>query len=97
MATTTYGRDLTGMIQFNPPITNATEIAIPFLLFPFMAESAAYGSSWARGRIKAVAEAYATAMATWIRAASVTHATACSSLRQHWILNPILTETMLGP
>ena len=64
MATTTYGRDLTGMIQFNPPITNATEIAIPFLLFPFMAEPAAYGSSWARGRIKAVAEAYATAMAT---------------------------------
>ena len=30
-------------------------------LFVFMAAPAAYGSSWARGKIRAAAEAYATA------------------------------------
>ena len=34
-----------------------------FFSFLFMATPAAYGSSWARGRIRAAMEAYATATA----------------------------------
>ena len=41
----------------------------------FTAAPTAYGNSWARGRIRAAAEAYATAMAT--PDASVIHAVAC--------------------
>ena len=45
--------------------------------FGFTATPVAYGSCWARNKIEAAAEAYATA----------TYET--QSLWQHWILNPL--------
>ena len=76
---------------------------VSFLFFLFMAAPAVYGSSQARGRIRAIDEAYAIAMATW----DLSHiCDLCHSLQQHWILNTlskarnqtcILTETMSGP
>ena len=56
-----------------------------FFVFLFMAAPVVYGSSWARSRIGATAQAYATAMSTldprWI-------CDLCGSLWQHWIFNP---------
>ena len=68
-----------------------------------MASPASYGSSQARGHIRAAAEACATAMAI----PDPSHiCDLCHILRQHQILNPlskardqthILMETTLGP
>ena len=63
-----------------------------------MAAAVAYESSWARGQIGAAAAAYSTAIATGIRAMSVTSLWQClvrpriepeSSQKQCWILNPL--------
>ena len=50
-----------------------------FFFFPFTAIPAADGRSRARDQIGNAAAAYTTAMATQIRAKSVTHTTACSN------------------
>ena len=51
-----------------------------------MATPVSYGSSQARGQIRAVAEAYTTAMATL----DLSHiCNLCFSLWQHQILNPL--------
>ena len=74
-----------------------------FALFFNISAPAAYGSSLARGRIEAAAEAYTTATETM----DLSHTCKLHfSLQQCWILNPlseakdrthILTETMWGP
>ena len=65
-----------------------------FLFFLFMAVLETYGSSWARGRNGAAAEAYGAAVAIW----DPNHICNLNwSLWQCHILNPhILTETMSG-
>ena len=74
-----------------------------FFFFFFTATPAGYGSSQAKGLIRAVAGVYTAAMATPdLRHICDLH----HSLLQHQILNPlneakdrthILTETILGP
>ena len=57
-----------------------------FFSFLFMAMAAIYGSSWARGWIRAAAMAYTTATAIPDLSGICD---LYSSLQQHWILNPV--------
>ena len=64
---------------------NTIDLSSFFLGYP-----TAYGSSQARGRIRAAAESYTTAMATL----DLSHiCNLCHSLQEHLILNP-LSEAM---
>ena len=74
-----------------------------YLFCFFGATPVSYGSSQARGWIRAAAETYNTAIAPWDPSCICD---LCHSMWQHWILNPlseaknwtrILTETMSGP
>ena len=74
-----------------------------FLFLLFTATTEAYGSSWARGPIRAVAMTYAIATAISDLSSICNRG---GSLKKHWILNPLskagdqtyfLTEIMLGP
>ena len=89
------------MIQSNTKISHVLGQEESFFLF--RVTPAAYGSSQARGQIRAVAEAYTTAMATWDPSHIVD---LCLSLQKCQILNPlsqarnqthILTETTSSP
>ena len=62
------------------------------LFFLFRATAVAYGSSRARGQIRAAAAATATAMPDLSRVCNL-----CHSLRQCHILNPLSTARQDGP
>ena len=57
------------------------------IFFLFTDASVVYGSSWARGRIRAATAAYTTTMQYWIRVTYATYAAACGNTGSltHWV------------